>query len=272
MSSIHGGTWSHTSLRVLASASCAAAVCLLSPAAALAADHGDHGASHGKGQAHAHQSGGHAGGGHATGGKHTSSHGSSVALHDKRYQAQADPDGEENGGVDQPGGEGGTIGAQDGNNGSGNDADCEDDNRGRGVPGHCRPHPGKGAEHRGHTPTPPNAGSEHEHGAPHRSSSRGVTESQPQTQAPSAGSTQPSTGAQGVAVTSPVSSTTSTTFAGAGARSGVRAPRAIVATASASPAHGLLPNTGAGAELAWYAVAGAVALGAGAVVTRRATR
>jgi len=53
------------------------------------------------------------------------------------WQAQADPDGMDNGGVDQPGGNGGTIGSQDGNNGSGNDADCEDDNRGRGVPGHC---------------------------------------------------------------------------------------------------------------------------------------
>jgi len=54
------------------------------------------------------------------------------------WQAQADPDGMTNGGVDQPGGTGGTVGAQDGNNGSGNDTDCEDDNRGQGVPGHCK--------------------------------------------------------------------------------------------------------------------------------------
>lgn len=54
------------------------------------------------------------------------------------YQAQADPDGLDNGGVDQPGGQGGTVGSQDGNNGSGNDTDCEDDNRGKGVPGHCK--------------------------------------------------------------------------------------------------------------------------------------
>lgn len=55
------------------------------------------------------------------------------------YQAQSDPDGMENGGVDQPGGQGGVnTSAQDGNNGSGNDIDCEDDNRGRGVPGHCK--------------------------------------------------------------------------------------------------------------------------------------
>jgi len=54
------------------------------------------------------------------------------------WQSQADPDGMQNGGVDQSGGTGGTIGSQDGNNGSGNDADCEDDNRGQGVPGHCK--------------------------------------------------------------------------------------------------------------------------------------
>jgi LPXTG-motif cell wall-anchored protein len=54
-------------------------------------------------------------------------------------QAQADPDGLANGGVDQPGGLGGVaVTDQDGNNGSGNDVDCEDDNNGVGIPGHCR--------------------------------------------------------------------------------------------------------------------------------------
>lgn len=69
----------------------------------------------------------------------TSSQGRSAVAHEKPndYQAQSDPDGMENGGVDQPGGTGGTIGAQDGDNGSGDDVDCEDDNRGVGVPGHC---------------------------------------------------------------------------------------------------------------------------------------
>lgn len=58
------------------------------------------------------------------------------------FQAQADPDGMENGGVDQPGGTGGVdTTTQDGNNGSGNDVDCEDDNRGVGVPGHCKQRP-----------------------------------------------------------------------------------------------------------------------------------
>jgi LPXTG-motif cell wall-anchored protein len=55
------------------------------------------------------------------------------------FQAQSDPDGMTNGGVDQPGGLGGVdTTSQDGNNGSGNDTDCEDDNRGVGIPGHCK--------------------------------------------------------------------------------------------------------------------------------------
>jgi len=72
--------------------------------------------------------------------------------HNDGWQAQADPDGDENGGVDQPGGQGGVdTSDQDGNNGSGNDSDCEDDNRGKGVPGHCKDkpdssYPGSGGE------------------------------------------------------------------------------------------------------------------------------
>jgi LPXTG-motif cell wall-anchored protein len=59
--------------------------------------------------------------------------------HNDDWQAQSDPDGQENGGVDQPGGAGGVnTDDQDGNNGTGNDSDCEDDNRGKGVPGHCK--------------------------------------------------------------------------------------------------------------------------------------
>jgi LPXTG-motif cell wall-anchored protein len=73
-----------------------------------------------------------------------SSSSNSAVRHERPngYQAQADPDGDENGGVDQPGGEGGVdTSDQDGNNGSGNDSDCEDDNRGKGVPGHCKDKP-----------------------------------------------------------------------------------------------------------------------------------
>lgn len=73
-----------------------------------------------------------------TGSSAGSAGGPASSGHDGRWQAQADPDGDENGGVDQPGGTGGTIGAQDGDNGSGNDVDCEDDNNGiESVPGHC---------------------------------------------------------------------------------------------------------------------------------------
>lgn len=53
-------------------------------------------------------------------------------------KSPSDPDGDENGGRDKPGGEGGTSLDKDGNNGSGNDSDCEDDNNGNGVPGHCK--------------------------------------------------------------------------------------------------------------------------------------
>ena len=78
-------------------------------------------------------------GGHVRG----SQGGSGVSLpRPNDFQAQSDPDGLENGGVDQPGGQGGVDPtAQDGNNGSGNDTDCEDDNNGVGVPGHCKDDP-----------------------------------------------------------------------------------------------------------------------------------
>ncbi len=83
---------------------------------------------------------------HGTAGQHAhgkSGQHSSVSLpRPNHFQAQADPDGTLNGGVDQPGGQGGLDPtSQDGNNGSGNDADCEDDNNGVGVPGHCRDEP-----------------------------------------------------------------------------------------------------------------------------------
>jgi LPXTG-motif cell wall-anchored protein len=77
-------------------------------------------------------------------GKNNGAGSKSAVQHDRpnHFQAQADPDGDANGGVDQPGGQGGVdTSAQDGNNGSGNDSDCEDDNRGKGVPGHCKDKP-----------------------------------------------------------------------------------------------------------------------------------
>jgi len=96
-----------------------------------------------QGQAHksAHQHSGH--GTQGAGGTTAAHGGSGVSLpRPNDFQAQADPDGMANGGVDQPGGTGGIdTTTQDGNNGSGNDTDCEDDNNGVGVPGHCRPKP-----------------------------------------------------------------------------------------------------------------------------------
>lgn len=53
-------------------------------------------------------------------------------------KSPSDPDGNENGGADKPGGSGGINDDKDGNNGSGNDSDCEDDNKGKGVPGKCK--------------------------------------------------------------------------------------------------------------------------------------
>lgn len=65
--------------------------------------------------------------------------------HNDKWQAQHDPDQDENGGVDQPGGTGGyNPQGWDGNNGSGNDPDCEDDNRGN-VSGKCKPKSNNGA-------------------------------------------------------------------------------------------------------------------------------
>jgi LPXTG-motif cell wall-anchored protein len=69
----------------------------------------------------------------------TASQSNAAVRHERpnEFQAQADPDGDDNGGVDQLGGDGGEGGVQDGDNGTGNETDCEDDNRGVGRPGHC---------------------------------------------------------------------------------------------------------------------------------------
>ena len=87
-----------------------------------------------------------ASGGNGSGSAGGSTSSNSAVQHERPndYQAQSDPDGMDNEGVDQPGGDGGYpiddqgTKDQDGNNGTGNDLDCEDDNRGKGVPGHCK--------------------------------------------------------------------------------------------------------------------------------------
>ena len=82
----------------------------------------------------------------STGGDNRASSNKDGTGHNDQWQAQADPDGDENGGIDQPGGNGGyDPKGWDGNNGSGNDPDCEDDNRGKGVPGHCKVRPAEPA-------------------------------------------------------------------------------------------------------------------------------
>lgn len=179
------------------------------------------------------------------------------------WQAQADPDGTSNGGVDQPGGTGGTIGAQDGNNGSGNDTDCEDDNRGQGVPGHCKATNTSAQTPSVATPT---------HQAPDLSSTSATAPKAiaPTTVAPaSAAATkaaqpvaQPVAPPAQVLGTSAVRPRTQPHLAVHGQVAGI--------SASAEPTAGLLPNTGA-ADLAPLGAAGValVAGGAGLLLWRR---
>jgi hypothetical protein len=55
-------------------------------------------------------------------------------------RSASDPDGDENGGADKPGGPGGVdLDDQDGNNGCGNDDDFEDDNNGNCGPTYPNP-------------------------------------------------------------------------------------------------------------------------------------
>jgi LPXTG-motif cell wall-anchored protein len=163
------------------------------------------------------------------------------------FQAQADPDGMTNDGVDQPGGAGGIdTSSQDGNNGSGNDADCEDDNRGVGVPGHCKDRPETPGTPTGDIPDDQTGG---ESGSTPDSSAVTQSADVAPGPAPSAMVSAPATSAGGSS--------------------------SVVTRSQAAPAatpHTLLPNTGLGRALLGLAVAGLVALGGGgAVVARRRT-
>lgn len=177
--------------------------------------------------------------------KHDGSSGASgVALpRPNGFQAQADPDGMENGGVDQPGGTGGIdLTSQDGNNGSGNDADCEDDNNGVGIPGHCKDLPGAPV-----TDVPDSSGT------------------------PDAGA---DAGSDTVATTTtvePVVPLDDTEHVLAPSLSQTHVARS---TAQGSPAAGptVLPSTGASAALLSLALGGLVALGLGGGLLRRARR
>jgi hypothetical protein len=173
---------------------------------------------------------------------HRARGGSTVALpRPNGFQAQADPDGMANGGVDQPGGTGGVDPTtQDGNNGSGNDVDCEDDNRGVGVPGHCRPKPVETPDEDGTAPEVPG----------------GTDPAEPETQVTDL-VTQP----METVVSAP---TGPTVQAGA---FGTSAPPAATAART-----GVLPDTGAGQALLGLAVAAVAALGVGAGLVRQGRR
>jgi LPXTG-motif cell wall-anchored protein len=205
-------------------------------------------ASHGKRVGHAKKAGdAKASHDRKSGGDNRASSNKDGRGHNDQWQAQADPDGMENGGIDQPGGNGGyDPKGWDGNNGTGNDPDCEDDNRGKGVPGHC--------------------------------TDRAATPASPQVEGESSHETPGLTGA------SPAESTTVTDVLGIERHaSSTAAGRAPVAAGAAEPAEvadaaevapaaeaaGVLPNTGADAAVLGLLAGGLAAAGAGTVLVRR---
>lgn len=190
-------------------------------------------------------------------GSGSSSQGGSAVSLDKpnSFQAQADPDGMTNGGVDQPGGTGGVdTSSQDGNNGSGNDADCEDDNRGVGVPGHCKDRPTTGSEDDTGAPLPGQVPAENTDENTGQTS--GLT---PQLQlTPSLTAVAGATGTDSSLVSAPATGQV---------RGEVRTH-----TVAAHSATGVLPETGAGPALLGLALAALVALGLGTGLVRRGRR
>jgi len=220
----------------------------------------------------------------------TKSGGSGGSTSGTRGKSPSDPDGMENGGLDKPGGQGGTIGAQDGNNGSGNDIDCEDDNRGKGVPGHCTSKPGA-------TKCIPAVGKglSKGHGRAHGRATKAECAANPTTPGSNPGSNQGGgtipggapTGAAGSPATPPLVSPDAAAevlgveaMLGAGAgTSPDEAPNAEVAGVSATapeesagPLGGLLPNTGAGQALLLLLLVGAAGLLTGAAMLVRRGR
>jgi hypothetical protein len=254
---VMGGHQDTTARRLLTWAGAVVLVCgsigLASPALGAQSGNGNgNGNGHAvAGKAHAksaHHTGRASGHGHSTGtaGSPGGSHGQVSLPRPNDFQAQADPDGLENGGVDQPGGTGGIdTTSQDGNNGSGNDADCEDDNNGVGIPGHCRPAPVTAAA-----------------GTPADGTSDITT---------GAGDLATSTGAQDQLVSAPtlapVLSHTATGIDQTTVRGvfGTSAPPARAAS-------GVLPDTGAGRGLLPLSIAALAALALGAALVRRGRR
>jgi LPXTG-motif cell wall-anchored protein len=195
---------------------------------------------------------------------HGSTGGSGVRLDKPNdFQAQADPDGMENGGVDQPGGTGGVdTTTQDGNNGSGNDVDCEDDNRGVGIPGHCKDRSGA-TPHAGEDVPP-------------------VTGDLPGGSVPLLGGFVPTLGGtvagellQGSSSTTGLTAVTgldTTVVSAPSSSTGQVEGQVMTRAAQAGPAAGVLPNTGAGQSLLGLAIAALAALALGAGMVRRGRR
>ncbi len=210
-------------------------------------------ASHGKRVGHAKKAGSaKASHDRKSGGDHRASSNKDGAGHNDQWQAQADPDGMENGGIDQPGGNGGyDPKGWDGNNGTGNDPDCEDDNRGKGVPGHCKDRPARPAE----AATP---------GSPSAKPTSPQAEGESSQETPGLTGASPSDDSTTVTDVLGIERHVSSTAAG-------RAP-AVADAAEAAPAAeaaGVLPNTGADAAMLGLLAGGLAAAGAGTVLVRR---
>lgn len=218
--------------------------------------------------------------------------------HNDSWQAQADPDGDENGGVDQPGGSGGVnTDDQDGNNGSGNDSDCEDDNRGKGVPGHCKDKPGKDKPGKGQPSQPgepgepgtdepstdepgyPGTSDEDDEDAPEQGESDGTDADEDADEDADDGtdtgsSTGPGTRPEAAPTTRPVvlgieRQASPSRGADVNRAATTAATTATTATTPAADTTGVLPNTGNNAALALMLAGGLGATAAGTVLLRR---
>ena len=179
--------------------------------------------------------------------------------HNDQWQAQSDPDGDENGGIDQPGGDGGhDPKGWDGNNGSGNDPDCEDDNRGKGVPGHCKVRPAEPAPTE--NPTKPQ---------------KDESEKDSTDETPSEVPTRPG-GSKVVTETvtevlgiERFSGKVSGTAAGRAPAAAATPEAGAAPAAAAEDSDGMLPDTGADAAMLAMLAGGLAAAGAGTAMVRR---
>lgn len=252
-------------------------------APAAYAQPGDKPASHGKKVGHAKKndgsgkSSGSAGKSRASGdGDNRASSNKDGQGHNDQWQAQSDPDGDENGGIDQPGGDGGyNPQGWDGNNGSGNDPDCEDDNRGKGVPGHCKARPAKPAK----AETPGSPQKAEKPGKPEQSEGQTRDGEDSTDETPAAVPTLPSGGrivtetvteVLGIErFSTTVTGTTSTSSASVAGRAPAAAATPAAEVAADATTDGMLPDTGADAAMLAMLAGGLAAAGAGTAMVRR---